>query len=185
MTRDELIDQYFDWMYQLVVDDRYSNKSYRKLFSRLYDTEFIFAIPMDGNRAEDGIDLRYRFGREHSYSDALVASCLDDRPCSILEMMIALSIRCEEHIMDDPDVGDRTGQWFWSMLVSLGLGSMDDRKYSRSAVDGVLERFLNREYDPNGEGGLFTVDNGRDMRRTEIWYQMNYYLKNIIQEGGI
>lgn len=87
--------------------------------------------------------------------------------------------------MDDPDVGDRTGQWFWSMLVSLGLGSMDDRKYSRSAVDGVLERFLNREYDPNGEGGLFTVDNGRDMRRTEIWYQMNYYLKNIIQEGGI
>lgn len=77
MTRDKLIDQYFDWMYQLVVDDRYSNKSYRKLFSRLYDTEFIFTIPMDG------IDLRYRFGREHQYSDVMVASCLDDRPCSI------------------------------------------------------------------------------------------------------
>ena len=41
MTRDELIDQYFDWMYQLVVDDRYSNKSYRKLFARLYDTESV------------------------------------------------------------------------------------------------------------------------------------------------
>ena len=41
-------------------------------------------------------------------------------------MMIALAIRCEEHIMDDPDAGDRTGQWFWSMLVSLGLGSMDE-----------------------------------------------------------
>ena len=67
MTRDELIDQYFDWMYQLVVDDRYSNKSYRKLFSRLYDTEFTYTIPMDGNRAEDGIDLRYRFGRESTY----------------------------------------------------------------------------------------------------------------------
>ena len=47
MTRDELIDQYFDWMYQLVVDDRYSNKSYRKLFARLYDTEFTYTIPMD------------------------------------------------------------------------------------------------------------------------------------------
>ena len=93
MTRDELIDQYFDWMYQLVVDDRYSNKSYRKLFARLYDTEFTYTIPMDGNRAEDGIDLRYRFGREQLYSDAMVASCLDDRPCSILEMMIALAIR--------------------------------------------------------------------------------------------
>lgn len=185
MTRDKLIDQYFNWMYQLVVDDRYSNKSYRKLFSRLYDTEFIFTIPMDGNRAEDGIDLRYRFGREHQYSDVMVASCLDDRPCSILEMMIALSIRCEEHIMDDPDVGDRTGQWFWNMLVSLGLGSIDDRKFDRYLVDDVLERFLNREYKRNGEGGLFTVNNGRDMRQTEIWYQMNYYLREIIQEGGI
>ena len=185
MTRDELIDQYFDWMYQLVVDDRYSNKSYRKLFARLYDTEFTYTIPMDGNRAEDGIDLRYRFGREQLYSDAMVASCLDDRPCSILEMMIALAIRCEEHIMDDPDVGDRTGQWFWSMLVSLGLGGMEDRKFDRYLVDATLERFLDRGYERNGEGGLFTVNNGRDMRRTEIWYQMNYYLREIIKEGSI
>ena len=37
MTRNELIDQYFDWMYQLVVDNRYS-KSYRKLFARLPKT---------------------------------------------------------------------------------------------------------------------------------------------------
>jgi len=171
-------------MYQLVVDNRYS-KSYRKLFARLHDTEFTYTIPMDGNRAEDGIDLRYRFGREHDYSDAMVDSFLDDRPCSILEMMIALSIRCEEHIMDDPDIGNRTGQWFWSMLVSLGLGSMDDRKFDRHRVDIILERFLDREYGRNGEGGLFTVNNGRDMRRTEIWYQMNYYLSEIIREGSL
>lgn len=185
MTRDELIDQYFDWMYQLVVDDRYSNKSYRRLFSRLHDTEFTYTIPMDGNRAEDGIDLRYRFGREQFYSDGVIADALDDRPCSILEMMIALSIRCEEHIMDDPDVGNRTGQWFWSMLVSLGLGAMDDRKFDRYRVDMILERFLDREYERNGEGGLFTVNNGRDMRHIEIWYQMNYYLSEIIREGSI
>lgn len=183
MTRNELIDQYFDWIYQLLVDDRYSNKSYRKLFARLYDTEFSYTIPMDGNRAEDGIDLRYRFGRTHFYSDAMTVNCLDDRPCSVLEMMTALSIRCEEHIMDDPDTGNRTGLWFWSMLVSLGLGSMDDEKFDRYYVDGILERFLKRQYKPDGEGGLFTVHNGRDMRRTEIWYQMNYYLSEIIREG--
>ena len=44
--------------------------------------------------------------------------------------------------MDDPDVGDRTGQWFWSMLVSLGLGGMEDRKFDRYFVDETLERFL-------------------------------------------
>lgn len=184
MTKNELIDQYFDWMYQLVVDNRYS-KSYRKLFARLHDTEFTYTIPMDGNRAEDGIDLRYRFGREHSYPDAMIASYLDDRPCSVLEMMTALAIRCEEHIMDDPDVGNRTGQWFWGMLVNLGLGSMCDAKFNRYRVDRILERLLEREYEPNGEGGLFTVNNGRDMRTTEIWYQMNYYLSEIIREGSV
>lgn len=186
MTRNELIDQYFDWMYQLVVDDRYSNKSYRKLFTRLHDTEFIYTIPMDGNRAEDGINLRYQFGREHCYSDPLVAAYLDDRACSVLEMMTALAIRCEEHIMDDPDIGNRTGQWFWSMLVSLGFGSMDDVRFDREYVDEVLERFLNHDYQRDGEGGLFTVRNTRmDMRRMEIWYQLNFYLNELVREGSM
>ena len=185
MTKDELIDCYFDWMYQLVVDDRYSNKSYRKLFARLHDTEFIFMIPMDGNRAEDGIDLRYRFGREEDFDDRMIASFLDDRPCSILEMMTALAIRCEEHLMDDPDIGNRTGQWFWGMLESLGLDDMDDLRFDIYYVDQVLERFLERGYERNGEGGLFTVNNGRDMRTTEIWYQMNYHLSDLIKEGGL
>lgn len=184
MTKNELVDRYFDWMYQLVVDNRYS-KSYRKLFARLYDTDFTYTIPMDGNRAEDGIDLRYRFGREHSFSDAMIASLLDDRPCSVLEMMTALAIRCEEHIMDDPDIGNRTGQWFWCMLVNLGLGSVSDDKFDRYYVDRALERLLEREYERNGEGGLFTVNNGRDMRATEIWYQMNYYLSEVIREGSV
>lgn len=44
--------------------------------------------------------------------------------------------------------------------MSLGLGSMDDRKFDRYFVDQTLERFLERGYGRNGEGGLFTVDNG-------------------------
>ena len=43
----------------------------------------------------------------------MISAYLDNKTCSVLEMMIALAIRCEEHIMDDPDVGNRTGQWFW------------------------------------------------------------------------
>lgn len=185
MTEYELMDQYFDWMYQLVVDDRYSNKSYRKLFTRLHDTEFTYTIPMDGNRADDGIDLRYRFGREHGYGDPIIADILDNRPCSVLEMMTALAIRCEEHIMDNPDAGDRTAQWFWEMLVSLGLGDMDDGHFDRYHVDRVLERFLERGYERNGKGGLFTVNNGRNMPTTELWYQMNYHLSELIREGGL
>ena len=180
MTRDELVNRYFDWMYQLVVD-RYSKLSYRRLFAKLHSTEFIFEIPMDGNRAEDGVELRYRFGREQNYPAAMVASLLDDTSCSILEMMIALSIRCEEHIMDNPDIGNRTGQWFWNMIVNLGLGSMDDEKFDRGYVEFVLNRLLDRQYERNGKGGLFTVSNcRRDMRSVDIWYQMCWYLDEIV-----
>jgi len=183
LIKDELTNRYFDWMYQLVADDRYLNSQhfYRKLFVALFDTEFVFTIPMDGNRAEDGVDLRYRFGREYGCEDALIERYLDDRSCSVLEMMIALSIRCEEHIMCDPDIGDRTGAWFWGMVESLGLTDMDDANFDRDFVEDTLARFMERDYRRDGKGGLFTVKNcRRDMRSAEIWYQMCWYLDELI-----
>ena len=181
LTRDELNNAYFDWMYQLVCDDEYSRGlSYRKLLSLLHDTDFTYTIALDGNRYDDGIDLRYRFGNEQGYRDSMIASYLDNRPCSVLEMIIALAIRLEEHIMDDPDIGNRTGQWFWDMIVSLGLGSMDDSKFDKAYAIDVIRRFLNRDYERDGKGGLFTIEHCRyDMRDIEIWYQANWYLDNI------
>lgn len=181
MTQTELSRRYFDWMYQLVYDNRYSKKtSYRKLLQYLNEREFIYLIDLDGNRSSDGEDLRYRFGYELGYPDPIIATHLDNRPCSILEMMIALAIRCEEHIMEDSDIGDRTGQWFWNMIVSLGLGNMTDARFDFAHVEEVIDIFLNREYEPNGHGGLFTVDHPRkDMRSIEIWYQMCAYLETI------
>lgn len=183
MIKDELTSRYFDWIYQLMADDRYLNQrhSYHKLFVALYDTEFVYSIPMDGNRAEDGVALRYRFGREYGYEDALIRRYLDDRPCSVLEMMAALSVRCEEHIMCDLDIGDRTGAWFWGMVESLGLVDMDDANFDRDFVEDTLARFLERDYKRDGRGGLFTVRNcRRDMRSVEIWYQMCWYLDELI-----
>ncbi len=153
MTRDELNNAYFDWMYQLVCDDEYSRGlSYRKLLYLLHDTDFTYTIALDSNRYDDGIDLRYRFGNEQGYRDSMIASYLDNRPCSVLEMIIALAIRLEEHIMDDPDIGNRTGQWFWDMIVSLGLGSMDDSKFDKAHAIDVIRRFLNRDYERDGKG---------------------------------
>lgn len=177
MTKDELNNAYFEWMYQLVCDERDSEMSYRKLLYLLHDTDFNYTIPMDGNRAEDGTDLRYRFGYENAYDGPIIAAYLDDRPCSVLEMMVALAIRCEEHIMCDPDIGDRTGQWFWNMIDNLGLGDMDDEGFDKNYAERVIQKFLNREYKRNGEGGLFTVKHYRkDLRSVEIWYQMCWYL---------
>ena len=94
-------------------------------------------------------------------------------------MMLALSIRCEE-IMDDPNMGDRTTQWFWSMITTLGLGSMTDDLFDKKYVKDVIKRFLDRKYEPDGTGGLFKVRNcSDDLRSIEIWVQMLWYLDNI------
>lgn len=178
MTRTEIRSKYFEWMCHLVTDDKYPKRlSYKKLLKKLNQIDFIFTIPMDGNRAEDGVDLRYRFGYENQLRGCEIATYLDDRECSVLEMMVALAHRCEEQIMDDPDIGNRTGQWFWNMIVNLGLGCMDDSKFDPDYVDQVISRFMDREYEKNGKGGLFTVNHQcRDLRTVEIWYQMCWYL---------
>ena len=82
--------------------------------------------------------------------------------------------------MDNPAYGDRTGQWFWNMMSSLGLSSMSDDIYDRDYVEYAISRFLNREYEPNGKGGLFTIrDCEVDLRNVEIWTQMCWYLDTI------
>lgn len=185
MTRDELNNQYFEWMYELVLNERYSKRrSYRKLISYLNDISFRVLIPMDENRSVDGIDLRYRFGYEKSYSNPIVANLLDDHPCTVLEMMIALSMRCEENIMDNPDAGNRLGQWFWEMLDNLGLSDMDDYIFDIDYVRQVINRMLDRKYEPNGKGGLFIIRNARrDLRSVEIWHQACWYLDEILEKG--
>lgn len=176
---DRIENEYFDWLCDQVCRDRFSKEvSYKKLLTRLHDTTFTYIIPRDRNRAEDGKDLRYRFGLccgiPHA-EDYL------DGPCTVLEMMVALAIRCEENIMDDPEYGDRAPQWFWGMITNLGLGPMTDSNYSRQYVDDCIWRLLNRQYDPDGKGGLFRVRNCKyDMRKVEIWYQLNYYLDTIM-----
>lgn len=181
MTQNELNNAYFDWMYRLVCGDGYSKgRSYRKLFYLLHDTPFTYTIAMDGNRYEDGVELRYRFANEQGHREAIIARYLDERPCSVLEMLIALSIRLEEHIMDDPEIGNRTGQWFWNMITNLGLGSMNDVRFDKDYSYNVIQRFLSRDYERDGKGGLFTVKYCRfDLRDVEIWYQACWYLDNL------
>ena len=167
---------YKQWLCDLVCKGLFSkNISYDRLLSYLSHREFTIIIPNDINRAEDGVDLRLRYqmitGEHINRND----------PCSVLEMMIALAIRCEESIMDNPAYGDRTAQWFWSMIRTLGLYHMTDDNFDVEYVDMVIDRFLNREYAPNGEGGLFKINNCKyDLRQIEIWYQLCWYLDRFV-----
>lgn len=175
----EIKNRYFNWLYDQVCKGRSHGKiSYIRLFEYLHEIEFIYSIPNDVNRADDGVDLRYRFAMdEEDYGETIDA--IDDRPCSVLEMMIALAIRCEENIMDNTRYGNRTAQWFWSMMTNLGIGNMMDDVFDEKVVNSIIYDFLYRCYDADGKGGLFYIrDCEYDLRDVEIWTQLCWYLDN-------
>lgn len=183
MTRN-IYDDYFNWLCSLVQDSKPSRASYKRLLNYLFDTEFVYVMPMDGNRFADGVNLRYRFGREYGIEDPIIASCLDVRPCSIFEMMVALAFRCEEHIMYNPASGTQSGRWFWMFITNLGLSDMVDARFDEEYVNSVVWRFLDRQYEPDGQGGLIYIPNSEyDLRSMEIWYQMMRYLSAYMKNG--
>ena len=97
-------EEYFNWLCDIVNGNRFSKHiSYRRLLRCLHSIIFRVVIPNDINRAKDGVDLRRKY-KLHTGRDIY-----DNDPCTVLEMMVALTIRCEESIMDDPSYGDRTG----------------------------------------------------------------------------
>lgn len=179
--KNKVQDEYFEWLYDIVSKQRaHEDISYRKLFMLLHDIEFTFVIPNDVNRAKDGIDLRYKFSIYNDYDPYMINRDILDGPCSVLEMMVALAIRCEEAIMYDTTYGDRTGQWFWGMLNNLGLGHMIDSKFNERVAKHKIYDFLDREYFPDGRGGLFWInDCEEDLRNVEIWTQLCWYLNEI------
>lgn len=179
--RSTIENEYFDWLCHLVCgNDRFRLRNYHKLLCVLYDREFVWVIGNDENRAEEGICLRSRFASDNGYNSNRVYMQML-QPCSILEMMVALAIRCEENIMDNPQIGDRTTQWFWGMVRSLGLLGMCGGEFDEELTDHILDVFLDRKYRPTGEGGLFIIKNcTSDLRDVEIWYQLCWHLDDIM-----
>lgn len=162
---------YFNWLYSQVCnpDSRRQSEHYIKLFCLMHQTEFLYKIPGDDNRAEDGRDLRPEFLREEFIKDDGLFS---SQGCSVLEMLIALSRRASFATDESSSV------WFWIMLDNLGLsGFHDGRRFDRRHVQAVLDNLIYRTYNSYGLGGLFPLlRTNRDQTKVEIWYQFNEYL---------
>ena len=185
MPKEELRERYFEWLHRSVYrvskydqDDTYS---FRMLSRELLEIPYHYDIPRDELRVGDGIRLRYKFGAQFGYDDQTIVCSLDDKPCSVFEVMVALAKRCESDIMANPSYGNRTIQWYNDMIVSLGLGGQYNLNFDAAKVHEAAERMMNHEYEPNGKGGLFTVRHPiRDMRELELWSQMCDYLNEML-----
>jgi hypothetical protein len=168
-----LDEAYFVWLYSQVgsVKLRNRSKTYWKLLRLLFQKEFTWqGIEKDGNRAQDGKDLRVQFLRETN-------TVVDEEGwlemgCSFLEMMIALAWQLAF------EGGGEQHERFWEMIDNLGLlDCTDAHPPDEAIVDHILNKVINRDYSPDGAGGLFPLQRtSEDQRRVELWYQANAYL---------
>ena len=170
---DKPIDElYFAWLYSQIGDPEIKNPSrtYWKILKQLFTKEFVWIIPNDDNRIEDGRDLRYEF-----VDDLFLKSVDRDwmkLGCSMLELLVGLSRRlafqCEGESRD----------WFWHLMDNLNLREYNDRgKIDTELIDGILDRVIWRTYEYDGSGGIFPLRHSdKDQRMVEIWYQLNAYI---------
>lgn len=162
---------YFNWLCARVINmkPRRNEATYYDLLRKLHRTEFVWTVPGDDNRAEDGKELRKEFIFQAEIPDDPDWRILIG--CSVLEMLIAFARRAE--FQDSTPLPE----WFWEFLTNLGLHTYDDSCFEEDFVDLVLESFIWRTYAPDGNGGLFPIMNPpNDQRQVEIWYQFCEYL---------
>lgn len=172
---DNFANAYRNWLlFEMGAED------YGVLFDILYETEFTWKIDRDADRAEDGKDLRIRFAEESGMD---LPDSVRDWPCSFLEMLIALAYSIEEQITYDPQFGNQTASWFWTMMGNLHLDAMDDDMMFEcglmmdAEVRDICDKVMNRDYRADGYGGMFPLQEPyEDQRGVEIWYQANAYI---------
>lgn len=168
---------YSQWLQGLVNSDERLGRRYKKLLQALEAKEFTHFIPNDDNRLEDGKKLRHIFlnNLRTNAANRLQDDILDE-PCSLLEMLIGVSIRFDENVISG-DTESRLAEWFWMLIHNLGLLPYTSAEYNSERVENILNTFLARAYNRNGKGGLFPlIKPKKDQRKVEIWYQMQAYL---------
>jgi len=172
MTSEPIEEIYFKWLCNKVVTiDELPTPSltYWKLLAVLHRTEFVWFVPNDDNRVEDGLELRRDFLREtHCDEDPNWVAA----GCSVLEMLIAFAYRAEF----STDV--TAVHWFWTFIENLNLYQFNDASFDGTdEIVNVLEGLVWRTYSPDGRGGLFPIKYPqKDQRDVEIWYQFCDYL---------
>lgn len=164
---------YFRWLIGKL--DKGMVKRYSSLLIHLFKDTFIenSEVPMDVNRARDGIALRKRFISENEYFGSSELETIQYDDCSWLEMLIALAERIDDQMMFDMNLGNRTDKWFWLIIEQMDLKQFDEKNYIYDQIKKRLNKFIRREYENDGKNGIFKC--GRDVRKVEIWYQMMEY----------
>lgn len=176
--------EYFEWLVSKVTSPAVPDDAQARIVLKVLRDIRIQALPMadDEPRLEDGKQLRMNFIDEtgmpvQSYDDMLDPGF---GFCTVLELLVALSMRMDDIMRDPLDPCSSVPSWFWGMVSTMVGQPFYPCSYWTSSVDAstaavVAEtsmKFLGRQYDPTGHNGNIFVDmSGVDLRAIDIWAQ--------------
>lgn len=179
MNEEYLIKSYYDWLMEKIdFDDKVM--MYENLLEYLFNKDFIWleTIPLDKNRASDGLELREEYAKILGPEGNGFMQIISSKRCSILEMLIAFSIRLTQLVSLEKY------EFFWMFIDNLGLGWATEYDFDIDIVEGIINDFLygtiNGKEPSGGQNPpvLFPCREVYTNMNLDLYMQANLYLKS-------
>ena len=176
-----LTEAYFEWLKNDAFKQKKEQRDYLGLLKVLHEIPFYWTIWSDENRAGDAMSFRqYEFlGYQKNLEsiDQIWLGQWATATPSVLEVMIGMARRWEYYYQGEIQF------FFRHMFLNMSFDLYPGRVLSERAHEIVrrkVDDWLSRQFQPNGGGSPFPLHKqnplySTDMRKVEIWGQMNAY----------
>ena len=149
---------------------------YTTLLKCLDDIEYRWSVQIDGNRAYDGVKLRWLYNDIWNGGSDRGARF---NACTVLEFLIGTLKRADEEYGVSYEES-KLAEWFWESMETAGLMCFSDdgglsygEDWNFEDVELAVGQILDRRYDRNGAGGFWMVPGCRvDLRKRDVWEQV-------------
>lgn len=182
MTADPwLVETYFDWLRSEAFSARGNRREYEGVLRLMHDIPFYWTHWSDENRAGDALVFRQSdflgFQSDLEGLDQIWLGQWAMAAPSVLEVLLGMARRWSHYFQGS------VPYYFGHMFRNLELDRHPGRLLpapSANAVRLKLDNWMSRQFQPNGQGSPFPVNDPMalgitDMRQLDIWGCMNAY----------
>lgn len=182
MTADVWLEEtYFDWLRSEAFTSRANRREYEGVLRLMHDIPFYWTMWSDDNRGGDALAFRQSdflgFQQDLESLDQVWLGQWATAAPSVLEVLLGMARRYTYYFQG------QIQYYFGHMFRNLELDRYPGRVLtgaSQEAVRQRLDTWLSRQFQPNGVGSPFPVNDLLafdvvDMRKVDIWTQMNMY----------